>query len=393
MAAAWLALVLGLTMGLGSCTAVLNLDGYGNVADEMCSLLDRCYPKSDTVGCLRILEKNLDGATLDARAEWLDSFTRFNCLESCSAGRHCLNVPPLCALAGACVRRQDCCGFLDGNATCHDKTCCQTRGSKCNDGAPCCPGAGACTEGICGKIACLASSTDPPPACTADAQCCTRICKRGKCARTICEDNNAACGEDTDCCSHFCDPTSKLCGEPPKCGAVDTKCTLNTDCCVGTSCVIEAELLEGTCQVSTCSFALVDCSADDQCCSGRCDRLSFFCVPACVHEGSMCAGEADCCSGHCTAGFCTGTCSTTSCTQPSDCCGKACVNNVCAAACEPPSNHTPFTVGGPLGLTATHDGCVDKVCVEDSYCCCGGWDELCVVAAAKLQDIDPALCQ
>jgi hypothetical protein len=384
-------LVLGLTMGLGSCTAVLGLDGYGDVAGEMCSLLDRCYPASETDGCLGDLQKNLDGATSDVRVQWLDTFTSFGCLESCSAGRHCLDIPPLCTVAGACERRQDCCGFLEGNATCpvKTKTCCATRGSTCSVDSDCCDGRGACLQGVCGGIACLPSTSD----CTTDGQCCTKICKRGSCADTICEDDKAACAEDQDCCSHFCDPTSRLCAEPPKCGAIDAPCALDTDCCADTSCLILSGSLTGTCQASTCSFADIDCSADKQCCSGRCDLHSFSCAAACLHEASACASQADCCEGTCTGGVCTGTCSTTSCNVPTDCCSKTCVDHICGAACEPTSNHTPCTVGGPLGITVENTGCVDVVCAADPYCCCGAWDEPCALAAAALPNSCPALCK
>lgn len=388
VAAAWLALFLGLTTGLGSCTAVLNLDDYGNVVDQMCTLLDRCYPAKETAGCLGSLAKSLDGATSDVRAKWLDTVTSFGCLDSCSDGRHCLDIPPLCTAAGACARRQDCCGFLEGNATCLGEQCCATRGSKCDDNQPCCLGAGACSQGVCGGVACLASRRD----CATDDQCCTKICKRGLCADTICEDDKAACGEDQDCCSHFCDPASHLCGEPPQCGAVDAPCALNTDCCTGTSCVIPSGSLAGACQVSTCSFADVDCSADGQCCSGRCDRASFFCVGACLHEGTACVNGGDCCTGTCTDGVCAGICSKTSCQVAADCCSKSCIDNVCAASCEQPAAiHTPCTVGGPLGSTPANAACIDVVCQMDGYCCCTAWDEMCVTAA-NMQMACPALC-
>ena len=368
---------------------MLNLDDYGNAATEMCTLLDRCYPAAETSGCLGSIKTYLDHAPLDDRASWLDKFTSFACLESCSAGRHCLNIPPLCAVAGACSRKQDCCGFLDGNATCLDKHCCETRGSTCSVDTPCCPGAGACLDGVCGGIACLPSATD----CTTDARCCTKICKRGLCADTICEDDKAACADAADCCSNFCNPTSHLCAELPKCGLVDAPCALDTDCCAGTACLILPGSLTGTCQAPTCSFADIDCSADKQCCSGRCDLLSFACAAACVHEGALCASQADCCDGTCTGGVCTGTCSTTSCNAPSDCCSNSCVDHACSAACEPTANHTPCTVGGPLGITAANTGCVDVVCAADAYCCCGAWDEPCAAAAAALPNFCPFLCK
>lgn len=377
---------------------MLDLDDYGNAAEEMCSLLDRCYEKSETVNCLDRTEKHLDDATSDVRTAWLASFTSFACLESCSAGRHCLNIAPLCIPQGACVRRQECCGFLDGNAACIEGKCCQTRGSSCDDPKDCCPGEGPCRDGVCGGIPCLVAGDE----CTTDNRCCTKICKpddpgdpaaRGHCAETICEDDKAACAAALDCCSHFCDPASSLCATPKKCGVEGAVCAANTDCCDGTSCLVVPGTLAGACTTLTCALVDVSCNDDDQCCSGRCDPLSSFCVSACVHEGTTCVQKADCCAGDCVGGVCVGTCSTTFCTDSAECCSKSCLDGMCAAACNPKSIHSPCAAGGPLATTVDLMSCVNLVCDADAYCCCGAWDDLCVSAAVALQSTCTDLCK
>lgn len=381
-------LALGLALGLASCTAALDLDAYGNVAEEMCGLLGRCYGEADYAGCRPMLEGHLDGADSDARAAWLYSFTTFGCLESCSAGRHCLNIAPLCAASGACRARQDCCGFLDGNASCVDNTCCRTRGSSCESDAECCDAGVGCQGGVCGGVACR--KAEKP--CASDDECCTRICKRGACADTICEDENAVCAVDDDCCNHHCDPATRLCTTPPVCAAVGVACAVDATCCPGNVCVSTPGFVGATCQPAACFPLDTDCSEDGQCCSGRCDRAQFFCAAACAAETHECSQDTDCCAGTCVGGVCAGTCSTTFCTESADCCSKSCVDNVCAAACSTPTLHATCVTGGPLANDPAPSACITAICQADPYCCCGAWDDLCVTAAAAQKNLCTDTC-
>jgi hypothetical protein len=384
IAGAWLLL------GLGSCTSVLNLDQYANVAEEMCSLLDRCYARSENVNCQPILEGHLNAADSSVRTEWLAGFTSYSCLDSCSAGRRCLDIEPLCTFAGACSRRQDCCGSLEGHADCKAGACCNTRGSGCAKDSDCCAGAGACdpVNHTCGGTHCVEASQ----ACELDAECCTKICKDHFCSRTTCNPDKFECSVDQDCCSSFCDPTSHACAEPPTCVMAGESCTVETDCCAGQRCLFAPGAIVGQCAASTCGVADLDCATDDQCCSGHCDPSFFFCSAACAYQGSACLGDVDCCLGHCESGTCAGTCSTTYCARNTDCCSNSCVAGVCAAECNPPSLHSPCAGGGPLALTMDATACVDAVCATDPYCCCGAWDDVCVTAAVKQGSICTSLC-
>ncbi len=367
---------------------MLGLDSYGNAADEMCSLLDRCYGPADYAGCRPILEGRLDAADSSLRHDWLDTFTNFDCLDSCSAGRHCLNIAPLCVSSGSCLHRQDCCGFLDGNAACLDNTCCRTRGSTCSTETDCCPGSDGCQNGICGGVACLDAGTR----CEASNECCTRICKRGECSETICEDDKAACDVDQDCCNKHCDPGTKVCTTPPVCAPVDGVCAAETDCCDGNPCVLKSGTLAGTCQKSTCYRLDIDCSDDTACCSGHCDPVKSLCAPACVAETGGCSDDADCCAGACNAGVCAGTCSTTYCTKSADCCSKSCIDSVCAAKCNTPTVHPTCALGGPLAGDPGASACVSTICTADPFCCCGAWDDACVIAAVAHKNLCTDVC-
>jgi hypothetical protein len=379
-------------LAVGSCTAVLDVGEYNNVAEELCTLLDRCSATSIQVQCQSSFEQQLNTATSEVRTDWLSSFTSYRCLDSCTAGRHCLDTEPLCHVTGACSAREDCCGSLSGHADCKGKEprCCTTRGSGCDTDADCCAGAGACDPVVhtCGGTHCL----DGAEACQSDAECCTRICKDGACSTTTCNEDKFECSDDDDCCGHHCDQVSHLCAPIPTCKTPTQPCSFTTDCCDGLSCAFEPGSIQGQCTAAECKIADLECATDDQCCSGHCNTPFFFCAAACVFEGSACAADLDCCAGACQSGVCAGTCSKLFCTQSSDCCSNSCISGLCAAECKPPSMHTPCKVGGPLVPTEESAACLDAVCELDPFCCCGAWDELCVASAAKQGSACSMLC-
>lgn len=379
IARAWASALL--VLAVGSCTSVLNLDEYANVAQEMCSLLDHCYESNQNLTCVSNLEGHLNQATSPVRAEWLASFTGYDCLDSCSATRRCLDTAPLCAYAGPCAADEDCCGSLSGHAACTEGVCCATRGSSCTSDASCCNGAGACdpVEHTCGGTHCAEASEQ----CKLDVDCCSKICNHGVCSLTTCNKNLFECLVDEDCCSTFCDPTTHRCDALPTCAKLDEECTVDTDCCLGRSCKIPSGAIKGTCSDEVCFTGLVDCSDDGQCCSGRCDRTGFFCVPACLKEGADC-DQGQCCAGQCTGGTCAGECSTGFCNEASDCCTHSCTAHACAAACNPVTNHDLCTTGGPIAVSPENEACLEATCKVDEYCCCGAWDEVCIAITQTL---------
>jgi hypothetical protein len=96
-----------------------------------------------------------------------------------------------------------------------------------------------------------------------------------------------------------------------------------------------------------------------------------------------------CCSGTCDSGKCSSACSTAYCTTSADCCmGYTCIAATCVANCvaNPVCDHDVCSPGGPLSptCTATPDPCITAVCQVDPYCCCSGWDTLCIGEAASI---------
>lgn len=373
-----------LLLGLGSCTSVIGLDGYASVAEEMCSLLDRCYETSDKTTCQGKLEAALSVSDRNARTLLLTFITDSHCLDSCRDSRVCVDVEPLCAPAGSCEQAQECCGSLEGHADCVDNTCCATRGSKCTEDKDCCASAGDCVDGICGRVRCI----EKGQRCNHDVECCTGACNDHLCAKTTCNPNKFECIVDADCCSDFCAPGLNLCATRPTCAEAGTACVVETDCCAGTHCRHQPGSLEGQCAAPDCVADSLDCATDDQCCSGHCDRTLFFCAAACAAEDHACAADADCCTGKCEGKLCKGACSTTYCAADDDCCSGACVAGACRAECGSPTEHSPCTAGGPLSgdKDTTNKLCVDAVCAEDPYCCCGAWDDICIARVTGLAE-------
>jgi hypothetical protein len=62
----------------------------------------------------------------------------------------------------------------------------------------------------------------------------------------------------------------------------------------------------------------------------------------------------------------------------------------CASKANPPCDHGACQVGEwltqecdpQLGGVNGADGCIAKICIADPYCCCVGWDQICVEQVA-----------
>ncbi len=390
VAAAWI------LVGIGSCTSVLDVDEYASVTEEMCSLLDRC---DENPGCRSNFQRHLNDADPEVRTAWLESITNYACLDSCRSGRRCLDIEPLCSFKGSCEQTRECCGSLSGHADCKAGSCCTTRGSKCEVDTDCCDDAGACVNSTCGGLRCKEATE----ACDHDVDCCTKICTDHACATSICSKNQVECDTSEECCSGFCDLEMNRCDEPEVCAKLGDTCLVETDCCAATPetpetpqvhCDRAPGTLEGHCATRTCSIESSDCSADGQCCSGRCEPSYFFCSAPCSKEGNFCATDLDCCTGTtCNGQICVAECSRNLCATSADCCNKnPCVGGVCRAECVPPAAHNPCTPGAPLAAINMATACVKEICAADPFCCCGAWDDLCVGAAFKQGSICTDSC-
>ena len=377
-----------LVIGLGSCASTLKLDEYRSASSELCGLLDQCFDANEPHKCQNQIEKALAASGNDSVASWLGSFADLSCLESCSSARRCLDLPLLCDKT-TCSRQEDCCGFSQGLTDCVEnpeaqaKACCARSGAPCDE-LGCCDGAGDCrpsaedpTQRTCGGTICRPARA----ACVIGAQCCTGICKDLKCAVRACDPLTFQCSANDECCSKFCDPVSRRCAVPKACIQPGQACSVLDDCCGSTfTCHYEPGASTGTCTDTMCVRDEAECATDNQCCSGHCDPQLFLCGALCNDQSLFCEDGTDCCSGRCEDHACAASCSVGYCTADKDCCTGACLGGVCKPACNPVTSHLACSLGGPLD-PQSEGACVQQICEKDAYCCCGGWDAACVLAA------------
>lgn len=225
---------------------------------------------------------------------------------------------------------------------------CSGPGTPCESPEPCCLRQCDMKTGTC--AAPLGACKDADDACGSSAECCSGVCRAGKCFKHLCTADSAACKTDDECC--------------------------------GGSCVANAATQGGKiCQPlnPTCRTSGNPCAQDTECCStvcrnGVCQGAASFCK----QSGDVCGGDTDCCSGSCTkgAGAQLGTCaavSTGACkvegqfantpsTDPQvPACGGACCSKAAA------------TGGSGLTLCQSPSGChpTGEVCAADADCCGG----------------------
>lgn len=380
--AAALAVVLA---SAGSCTSVLALDHDKSAAASICALLGDCYAAGAPFTCVSRFEV-IQSRDAGERDQWLRGVN--GCLDNCGAARACLDDPLLCVgRGGACLVKEDCCDFTKGASDC-DGRCCLPAGYACAYDEECCQGAGVCDPrtGTCGGTICREAG-EP---CDLGEQCCSGLCRDRACSLTICDPDGFECTDGASCCSGYCD--AGRCGQPPTCGFLRAPCAADQDCCpVGEAtsgfCYRPDGAPAGICtDAAGCAPIEADCSTGDQCCSGSCNPTYHKCGIACLGPQSACALDGECCSGHCAGGACKDDCSLAYCNVDADCCGGRCIGGTCGPACAAVdcSAHSVCDPGGPLdGTCAKGDGeCALVVCAYDPYCCCEGWDSVCVAEAA-----------
>lgn len=139
----------------------------------------------------------------------------------------------------------------------------------------------------------------------------------------------------------------------PTCGAVDSPCTLDADCCAG-----------------VCALGICGCGNEGKACSGASGCCPGFacvggaCTAGCVADGRPCDQVTNCCSRGCegTPPTCgTPRCNTEgeACFTPGQCCaGMGCINSVCSTACS--------AAGGPC--TNSFDCCDNRQCDSNHQC-------------------------
>lgn len=403
-----------------SCRSVVGLnDEYEDSINGLCALIDRC-PVGIT-DCDSYIRPKIEGQEGEPWVPWMQHLGDRQCFEGCKSARGCLDFPPVCT-TGACGKKEECCGFATGRATCDvdGGKCCRPAGVSCASDEDCCEGAGPCSpvSRTCGGVTC--KNKDDP--CANDFECCSKVCLDAKCSETTCSDAGYECARDEECCEGlFCQeatdsPLGGRCVKPSMCSLAGFPCADDNECCTvnGVTLVCYRPEGESVGFCSTCKGGLpdgTDCGADAQCCSGHCDENFFLCGKLCVDEGGACATDAECCDGACVNGVCDVQCPST-CSTDADCCpdgcvgpqcGPLCVGGLCKPACAVPQTclHDVCSAGAPLKGDCTScdsPGCtIDKACVQsicdlDPYCCCTSWDSLCIAHVFELAKTCPNGC-
>jgi hypothetical protein len=391
-----------------SCSSLIGAEEYEDSGEAICEMMSYCYSEQDP-SCARRVQQRLELSPRAIRSKWLSQLTDASCLQNCVAARKCLDLEPVCRKkAEECTRREHCCDFLNGTVAC-DGNCCGARGASCTDDSDCCEGTGGCVQpfGTCGGVICrqleakclndfdCCSNNCGPDGrcaeicseihCTQNADCCVGSCDSGRC--TKCKPEGAVCQpggtNEQACCAS---PESPLtCVETPdglsRCGSQAGCMPPGAECVSSDRCCDEAPCVNGLCS-KACGLPGAACAEGEQpCCNSEC--TNGVCAKTCADEGAGCASSLDCCSGVCDAGTCA--CSDDWCNSDDNCCNGVCIGGACKPPCAPiDCQHSVCKLGAPMDASCGKD-CIDQICLQDEYCCCGAWDALCVKLAFELE--------
>lgn len=416
-----LALGAGLAL-LPSCSSLFGLDDYSDSTDDLCDLAQKCY---DFAACESHVGPKLDGASADARSEWLAAIPTKDCLANCAKSRKCLTMAPVCnAPHEPCDREEQCCDFLSGRARCQApagaasdpdagptaaKRCCRPDGVQTTDPSSCCSGVYNPKNKACGQNVCRPEHSD----CTDDLQCCSQRCDQDKCSEEQCLPLATPCSPSDKCCDGAqCLATTGACGFPEECRTLRAPCDVAgvKPCCQGLTCLPAinkhptSELWDGLCQPNeVCMPKGYDCT-QAPCCQDTGEVLTCRngeCKPKCEKVGEVCADNGDCCSGKCELGpngpVCA--CAQIYCEEQGDCCSGICVGGVCTAACAVSTVCHDECIPGPAlveddiaSCKQVDPSCLSQICAVDPFCCCVEWDATCVKQVIQHPSCGVAAC-
>lgn len=174
----------------------------------------------------------------------------------------------------------------------------------------------------------------PGESCTANSQCCSKLCVRGTC---VCRGGGQDCAIDANCCSKLCRRRTGTCA----CKGLRQTCSTNAACCSGTCRETAAPNKASCLSGDRCCLRLgKECKGDCDCCgiypcrdvpkyggptccirpgqglaSLGCKPGKPCCWPAgcrgtllggqcCIPNGQPCSSSEECCFGPCTNGLC-----------------------------------------------------------------------------------------
>lgn len=214
--------------------------------------------------------------------------------QQCCAGSVCRPAPlvPRCCMGegGQCENGLDCCGLM----ACNDGSCsCSNQNSFCLDSSECCDGL-TCQSFTCQPegemckeigVSCEGSSSE----CCAGLACSeTRTEPSSPAVRQCCGASETSCDTNEDCCGQM------LCkGGACECVGRAGLCDRDVDCCDGDVCIV------GSCQAyDGCDRERQVCNPDANSCCGQLSCLRHYADETgycCVNQGSTCREAQDCC--------------------------------------------------------------------------------------------------
>src|SRR5262249_47557444 len=104
-------LALGLSAVVSSCRSVLDLDGYEDGTEALCTLLVRCFSGKGLTDCRGHVQGRFFAAQETSQASWLEYLDGNHCLADCESALRCLDEPPVCAgRRVSCATKEECCG-------------------------------------------------------------------------------------------------------------------------------------------------------------------------------------------------------------------------------------------------------------------------------------------
>jgi hypothetical protein len=150
-----------------------------------------------------------------------------------------------------------------------------------------------------------------------------------------------------------------------------TGCVPNGNGCTNVMCTSGLVCADGACCGPPASF----CSANADCCSGRCNT-SLFGACDCTPSGNTCKKDGDCCTLRCTGGKCACNALGVACGDNTDCCSGTCdtTGHCACAAVSGKCSQSSDCCSGVCGAGGVCQCRTSGTCKSDGECCNGRCD-------------------
>jgi len=275
----------------------------------------------------------------------------------------------------------------DGAGQCQPVLTCAAKGSAyasdstytCASGQPeencldTCTQAGHCINGNVCHFGTGVCGLPDGAACTEDWDCASEYCQNGYCCDSgDCCATASDCGDDcrtATCDVHQCRYTLLGCGQEDTQGTFqctgDNRCNGAGECASVTTCIDQGSYYTPSGQYNCSTGTPIEqcrttCSNNSHCAPGlECNTTTYRCV---APDGHTCGKNSDCASNHCFNGVC---CASGECCATADDCNDLCRDATCTAAFQCAPTYMPCGAADTDG-TATCDG--NKRCNGAGVC-------------------------